>query len=129
MSFSEGAESDSKTRDRMSVRSHKRDDVAQLQRALADLRSAAQAPLPDPVPAASSADEAGAEKAKSDFESLTPVEQSAASLGVSPEAWKPIGFLNERHYETLLKQNALDESLARRIEAYKVVAQNDAAKA
>ena len=55
------------------------------------------------------------------FDSLNPVEQSAASLGVSPLAWKPIGFLNTKHYEQLVKANALDDTLARRIEAYRVV--------
>ena len=56
------------------------------------------------------------------FDQLVPVEQAAASLGVHPDAWKPIGFLNNAHYDSLLKQNALDDDLARRIEAYKVVA-------
>ena len=50
------------------------------------------------------------------FDQLVPVEQAAASLGVHPEAWKPIGFLNNMHYENLIKQNALDDELARRIE-------------
>jgi hypothetical protein len=42
---------------------------------------------------------------------------------VHPESWKPIGFLNNAHYETLIKSNALDNDLARRIEAYKCVAE------
>ena len=29
---------------------------------------------------------------------------------------KPIGFLNNAHYDQLMKSNALDEDLARRIE-------------
>ena len=56
------------------------------------------------------------------FSKLSPVEQSAASLGVHPEAWKPISFMNDKHYEQLVKSNALDDTLARRIEAYRVVA-------
>ena len=31
------------------------------------------------------------------FESLTPVEQAAGSLGVNPDEWKPISFLNSAH--------------------------------
>ena len=56
------------------------------------------------------------------YDSLAPHEQSAASLGVHPDALKPIGFLNAGHYEQLKKSNALSDDLARRIEAYKVVA-------
>ena len=52
-----------------------------------------------------------------EFDQLTPTEQSAASLGVHPESWKPISFLNNAHYDALIKNNMLDESLARRIEA------------
>ena len=54
---------------------------------------------------------------------LTGTEKSAASLGVSPEAWKPISFMNTAHYETLLKTNALDSELAKRLEAFKHVSQ------
>ena len=53
---------------------------------------------------------------------LTETEKSAASLGVNPEEWKPIGFMNAAHHETLLKSNALDGDLAKKIEAYKAVA-------
>ena len=63
----------------------------------------------------------GAEAAAA-YDSLMPHEQSAASLGVHPDALKPIGFLNAGHYEALKKSNALSDALARRIEAYKVVA-------
>lgn len=52
---------------------------------------------------------------------LTPTERSAASLGVDPNAWKPIGFLNTAHYDTLLKTNAIDEELAKKLEAFKKV--------
>ena len=57
-----------------------------------------------------------------EWKDLTDTEKSAASLGVNPEHWRPIGFLNTAHYETLLKSNALDESLARKLEAFKSVA-------
>lgn len=38
-----------------------------------------------------------------EFDQLTSTEQSAASLGVSPTAWKPIAFLNNKHYDALIK--------------------------
>ena len=60
------------------------------------------------------------------WENLTETEKSAASLGVHPEAWKPIAFMNTVHYDTLLKSNAIDESLAKQLEAYKVVAAGQA---
>ena len=57
----------------------------------------------------------GAEAAAA-YDSLAPHEQSAASLGVHPDALKPISFLNAGHYEALKKSNALSDDLARRIE-------------
>lgn len=60
--------------------------------------------------------------AMSEFDKLSGVEQAAGSLGVVPNAWKPIKFMNDAHYKTLVESNALDDDLARRIEAYKVVA-------
>tara|TARA_Y100000591_G_C21838703_1_gene704240 strand:+ start:2125 stop:2427 length:303 start_codon:yes stop_codon:yes gene_type:complete len=56
------------------------------------------------------------------FDSLTPVEQAAGSLGVSPNEWKPIAFMNNAHFEALVKANALEANLVRRIEAFKQVA-------
>lgn len=56
------------------------------------------------------------------WEHLNETEKSAASLGVNPADWKPIGFMNSFHYEALLKSNALDDSLAKKLEAYKAVA-------
>ena len=56
------------------------------------------------------------------FESLTPHERQAASLGVSPDAWKPISFMNDAHYEALLKSNSLASSLAQKLESFKHVA-------
>jgi hypothetical protein len=43
------------------------------------------------------------------------------SLGVSPNEWKPLTFLNEGHYNELLKTNSVGDELAKRLEAYKVV--------
>ena len=51
-----------------------------------------------------------------EFDQLNPVEQSAASLGVTPNEWKPISFLNTAHYKQLINANMLDDTLARRIE-------------
>jgi hypothetical protein len=56
------------------------------------------------------------------FDDLTETEKSAASIGVSPDEWKPIGFMNAHHYSTLLKNNAIAGDLAQGIEAYKQVA-------
>lgn len=56
------------------------------------------------------------------FDELTETEKSAAMIGVSPDDWKPITFMNVQHYSTLLKNNALDGNLAQGIEAYKQVA-------
>lgn len=56
------------------------------------------------------------------LDALTETERSAALLGVSAEEWKPIGFLNKGHYNTLIRGNALDGSLAQKLEAYKEVA-------
>lgn len=55
------------------------------------------------------------------WDDLSATEKSAASLGVSPTAWKPIAFMNSAHYDTLLKTNAVDADLAKRLEAYKHV--------
>jgi len=60
-----------------------------------------------------------------EWKDLNETEKSAASLGVDPNSWRPISFLNTAHYETLLKSNALDESLAKKLEAYKTVAGAD----
>ena len=67
------------------------------------------------------AERRGAEAAAA-YDSLNHVEQAAASLGAHPDALKPISFMNAAHYQNLIKQNALSDDLARRIEAYKVVA-------
>lgn len=61
-----------------------------------------------------------------EFDALSPIEKSAASLGVSPESWKPIAFLNNAHYQQLISANMLDDDLARRIEAYRHVSAGSA---
>ena len=57
-----------------------------------------------------------------DFDSLNETEKSAATIGVAPDAWKPIGWLNQGHYGELLRNNALDGRLTQKIEAFKTVA-------
>jgi hypothetical protein len=61
------------------------------------------------------------------FDDLMPVEQAAASLGVSAMSYKPMKDLNDAYYVTLKQQNALDPTLQRRIEAYSYVAGKDLA--
>lgn len=55
------------------------------------------------------------------FDQLSATEQAAGSLGVHPEAYKPIKFMNDAHYDLLKKSNSLDDTLARRIEAFRQV--------
>lgn len=80
--------------------------------------TAAEQGLPSPSSQAMSAPFEGATQ----FDQLSGTEQAAGSLGVHPEAWKPIKFMNNAHYESLIKSNALDDDLARRIEAFRHVA-------
>tara|TARA_S200000501_G_C20788262_1_gene728266 strand:+ start:985 stop:1317 length:333 start_codon:yes stop_codon:yes gene_type:complete len=93
--------------------------VEQLQKELGQLKEAAIA-----ANIADNATPAGTEAPPNapSFDSLTSTEKSAASLGVHPDSWKPIGFMNNAHFDSLMKQNALDGDLARRIEAYRTVA-------
>lgn len=60
------------------------------------------------------------------LDDLTPVETQAASLGVHPDALKPIAFLNQAHYEQLSKTNAISNELAQRLAAFQQVAEGDA---
>jgi hypothetical protein len=53
------------------------------------------------------------------YNDLTPEQQAAASLGVSPNDLKPIEWMNKKHHENLVSANALGGDLARRIEAFK----------
>ena len=105
----------------MSLRSKKSGaEVARLRADLEEMKKAAAA-------SGECAASADASVASHEFDQLSPTEQAAASLGVSPEAWKPIGFMNNGHYSQLIQSNMLDDSLARRIEAFKVVAGGDKA--
>lgn len=57
------------------------------------------------------------------FDDLSHTEQACASLGVGPEQFRPLGWLNNGHFDALVKNNQMDDSLVRRLEAYKVVAE------
>ena len=57
------------------------------------------------------------------FDDLSHTEQACASLGVGPEQFRPLGWLNNGHFEALVKNNQMDDTLVRRLEAYKVVAE------
>lgn len=61
--------------------------VAQLQKELSELKNTAIA-----APAVYGAEAQGSFSTAA-FDSLSGVEKSAASLGVHPDAWRPIGFL------------------------------------
>ena len=89
-----------------------------------------QATFPLATPVDGLADSNVAHRAASvEFEGLSHVEQSAASLGLSADSWNPIRDVNEAHYAQLIQNNMLDDQLARRIEAYKVVSEGNGAKA
>ena len=55
------------------------------------------------------------------FDSLNETEKSAATIGVAPDAWKPIEFMNAAHYGELLRKNALSGRLTQQIESFKTV--------
>lgn len=95
--------------------STRRNKVSEADKQIAKLRSELD-DLKAQAKAADAADVASHNVHSHEFDQLTPVEQSAASLGVNPTAWKPISFLNNAHYEQLIKANMLDDNLARRIE-------------
>jgi len=118
---------------------HELEALKQQNAAVEAAGAAAEQGLPSPTSRAMAAPEGVPA-----FDQLSQTEQAAGSLGVHPEAWKPIKcavawmslhaahsftrlfrlprrFLNEGHFETLKKSNALDEDLARRIEAYRHV--------
>ncbi len=95
------------------------DNADELRKGLANLKEAAAKSDAEIISATPS----------SEFDQLSPVEQSAASLGVNPDSWKPISFLNNAHYAQLTAANMLDDNLARRIEAYRFVASPDGVSA
>ena len=90
-----------------------RDELETLKKQTAEVEAAVSVPSPT---------EANADLGNTAFDSLSGVEQAAGSLGVHPEAWKPIKFMNNAHFANLIQTNALDGDLARRIEAYRAVA-------
>jgi len=57
------------------------------------------------------------------LDDLNETERSAAHIGASPDAFKPIPWMNTHHYTSLLKNNNLDGRLAQMIEAFKTVSQ------
>lgn len=57
------------------------------------------------------------------FDQLTTTEQQAASLGVHPDAFRPLSELNKQHFEALRKANALDPQLESNIRAFQAVAE------
>ena len=83
-------------------------EVAKLREELEELKRSART--------VDSADIGAPNSSSHEMDKLSPVEQSAAHLGVNPDAWKPIAFLNQAHYEQLIAANMLDDDLARRIE-------------
>ena len=56
-----------------------------------------------------------------ELSTLTPDELQVVSLGVSPDAWRPISMLNNAHYTNLLQTNSISGSLAAKLESYKAV--------
>lgn len=99
---------------------HAPEHVYRLQRDLEELR-AVNAQVQAAATAADAADAAGGLT----MEDLNETERSAASLGVSPDEWKPISFMNAAHYDSLLKKNVLSARLAQQIESYRQVALAD----
>jgi hypothetical protein len=98
------------------------ESAMELQRGLQELRATNERVLR----AANEADAAsvGAEAGLT-IDDLNEVERSAASLGVNPDALKPIGFMNDAHFDTLKKKNVLSGTLTQQLEAYKVIASAD----
>ena len=66
-------------------------------------------------------------QAMRDYDNLSPTEQQAASLGVHPEAFRPLKELNEQHFAALKKANALSPQLEANIKAFQAVAAEGAA--
>ena len=62
-----------------------------------------------------------ADGVKVGMDDLTATERAAANLGVEPDALQPMQWLNDKHFEHLKKTNALGDTLARQIEAHRVV--------
>lgn len=84
----------------------------QLREQLAALQSA-NAPIEAPVGAVGTDASGGATLTLDD---LNETERSAAHIGASPDAFRPIPWMNTHHYTSLLKNNNLDGRLAQMIE-------------
>lgn len=56
------------------------------------------------------------------FEDLSQTEQACASLGAAPDGFRPLQWLNNGHYQQLRDNNQMDDTLVRRLEAYRAVA-------
>lgn len=56
------------------------------------------------------------------LDSLTPTERQVASLGIDPDALKPIEFLNVGHYKELRDKQLLSDEFRNKIEAYSELA-------
>lgn len=96
----------------------------QLRREIEALKTASATAPASPEAVSTTADASqGTSASQLVFEDLSPTEQACASLGAQPDALKPISWLNNAHYDQLVAANALDPDLARRLEAYKIVAQ------
>lgn len=85
----------------------------------ADIEQARSMAQPEEVAATTEA--TAASESVLNFDELTETEKSAATIGASPDDWKPIGFMNQAHYRTLLENNAIAGRLTQQIEAYKQV--------
>ena len=92
----------------------------QLREQLASLQSA-NAPI-ETAAGAVGVDASGG--ATLTLDDLNETERSAAHIGASPDAFRPIPWMNTHHYTSLLKNNNLDGRLAQMIEAYKTVSQS-----
>ena len=52
------------------------------------------------------------------FDNLTPLQRKVATLGVHPDAMRPLKDLNDAHYQVLRNANALSPDLDAKIRAY-----------
>lgn len=64
-------------------------------------------------------------QAMRDYDSLSPTEQQAASLGIHPESFRPLKELNEQHFKALQMSNSLSPQLEAKIKAFQTVASSN----
>ena len=57
-----------------------------------------------------------------ELSNLSHDERQVVSLGVQPDAWRPISMLNTAHYTNLVESNAIAPALAAKLESFKAVA-------